>query len=202
MASKEKVTKTKSAELGVWRNRKALVSRVSSVGLTLTLVAGFTFASASSASAHPHETSSGAENETSGAENQVLISAQKLKSGNLEFGIRVGGEELSPKLRNRYLPYERVVVGKWYYSEERVVGQGGCSVLVEVQVRRMPSGNVEFGLRLDRRREWLPRARFFPYDTPVGQVLLSSIFDTTEYLIGCNDVGPPSPPNIVILVES
>ena len=193
MAIKEKVTKTKSAELGVWRNRKALVSRVSSVGLTLTLLAGFTFASASPALAHPHETSDG-------VENQVQVSARKLKSGNLEFGIRVGGEELSPKLRNRYLPYERVVVGNWYYSEERVVGQAGCSVLVEVQVRRTPSGNVEFGLRLDRRREWLPRARFFPYDTPVGKVLFSSIFDTTEYLPGCeDDTGPPGPPPIVII---
>ena len=195
MTSKAEITKQRLPRIWSLRYRKSVVSRVSSVGLTLTLLAGFTFASTSSALAHPHETSSG-------AENQVLISARKLESGNLEFGIRVGGEELSPKLRNRYLPYERVVVGKWYYSEVRVVGQAGCSVLVEVQVRRMPSGNVEFGLRLDGRREWLPRARFFPYDTPVGQVLLSSIFDTTEYLLGCGDTGPPSPPNIVILVES
>ena len=200
MPIKTKITKTKSAELGVWRNRKSLVSRVASVGLTLSLLAGLTLVSAPSASAHPHETSSGAENETSGAENQVLISAQKLKSGNLEFGIRVGGEELSPKLRNRYLPYERVVVGKWYYSEERAVGQAGCRILVEVQVRRTPGGNVEFGLRLGGYEEWLPRARFFPYDTPVGKVLFSSIFDTTEYLPGCeDDTGPPGPPPIVII---
>ena len=195
MAIKEKVTKTKSAELGVWRNRKGLVSRVSSVGLILSLLAGFTFVSASSALAHPHETSDG-------AENQVQVSAWKLKSGNLEFGIRVGGEDLSSKLRNRYLPYKRVVVDKWYYSDVRVVGQGGCRIIVQVQARRTPSGNVEFGLRLDGHREWLPRARFFPYDTPVGHVLLSSVFDITEFLPGCeNDTGPLGPPPIVILPD-
>lgn len=195
MTSKAEITKRRLPRIGVRGNRKSVVSRVSSVGLTLTLLAGFTFASTSSALAHPHETSDG-------AENQVQVSAWKLKSGNLEFGIRVGGEDLSSKLRNRYLPYERVVVGKWYYSDVRAVGQGGCRIIVQVQARRTPSGNVEFGLRLDGHREWLPRARFFPYDTPVGHVLLSSFFDITEFLPGCeDDTGPLGPPPIVILTD-
>ncbi|MCY3661248.1 MAG: fibronectin type III domain-containing protein [bacterium] len=36
---------------------------------------------------------------------------------------------------------------------------------VRIQARLLGSGSVEFGLELDGEREWLPRLRFFPYDS-------------------------------------
>lgn len=36
---------------------------------------------------------------------------------------------------------------------------------VRIQARLHPSGSIEFGLELDGEREWLPRLRFFPYDS-------------------------------------
>ena len=52
---------------------------------------------------------------------------------------------------------------------------------VRIQIRKVESGKVEFGLQLDDDREWLPRARLFPYPTAnVGQWLFASPYTTSD----------------------
>ena len=52
---------------------------------------------------------------------------------------------------------------------------------VRIQARRVESGKVEFGLQLDGQRQWLPRARLFPYPTAnVGRWLFASPYTMSD----------------------
>ncbi|MYC46381.1 MAG: hypothetical protein F4X49_12715 [Acidimicrobiia bacterium] len=52
---------------------------------------------------------------------------------------------------------------------------------LRIQARLLESGKVEFGLRLDGERTWLPRARLFPYPTAeVGRWLFSSPYTLSD----------------------
>lgn len=100
------------------------------------------------------------------------IWARRSASGNVEFGLRVDGRDVP--LGNRYLVYPSVSTDVWYYSEARLVGASGSRAAVEVRAKRLPSGNVEFGLRVGGRREWIPQSRYFLYAGAAG--------DTSERL--------------------
>ncbi len=112
----------------------------------------------------------------SGAQAQSGSSAQiwarRSTSGNVEFGLRVDGRDVP--LGNRYLVYPSVSTDVWYYSEARLVGASGSRAAVEVRAKKLPSGNVEFGLRVGGRREWVPQSRYFLYAGAAG--------DTSERL--------------------
>ena len=112
----------------------------------------------------------------SGAQAQSGSSAQiwarRSASGNVEFGLRVDGRDVP--LGNRYLVYSNARTDVWYYSEARLVGASGSRAAVEVRAKRLPSGNVEFGLRVGGRREWIPQSRYFLYAGAAG--------DTSERL--------------------
>ena len=52
---------------------------------------------------------------------------------------------------------------------------------VRIQARKVESGKVEFGLQLEGDRQWLPRARLFPYPTAdVGQWLFASPYTMSD----------------------
>ncbi len=94
------------------------------------------------------------------------IWARRSASGNVEFGLRADGSDVP--LTNRYLVYSNVSTDKWYYSEVRLVGASGSRAAVEVRAKKLPSGNVEFGLRVGGTREWVPRERYFLYAGAAG----------------------------------
>ncbi len=111
---------------------------------------------------------------------QARIWARRLDSGNVEFGLRVdsrGG--VDETFSNRFLVYGVAEAGVWYASEPKLVnlgtGEAGPRVVLRILARRLNSGNVEFGLRVDNDKTWLPDARYFPYSsTAVGSRLYSS----------------------------
>ena len=101
----------------------------------------------------------------------VRIQARKLEAGKVEFGLRLGGNRqwLPPA---RLFPYPTAEVGRWLFSSPYTMRDGA---LVRIQARLLADGRIEFGLQLDGEQVWLPRARYFPYDTAmVGAWLFSS----------------------------
>ena len=127
-------------------------------GLVLSLVASLGVFSASAASAQ------------TGPVAQVW--ARKLPSGNVEFGLSVtsAGSRHNVSLGNRYFLYgdTRTEVGTWYYSDWQVIGDDPYRTYARVQVKKLLSGNVEFGLQIgglgfepdSKNRVWVPRARY------------------------------------------
>ncbi len=143
-----------------------------SAGLVLALAASLGVL-ASSASAQT----------TSGPVAQIWASKQA--SGNVEFGLSVtsAGVRSDVPLANRFFLYgdPSTRVGTWYYSEWKVIGADPYRTYARVQVRRLVSGNLEFGLQVGglgvergRNRSWLPSGRYFLYQTTSANAKLYS----------------------------
>ena len=165
---------------------KLIIKRCLSVGLVLSLVASLGVLGASSASAQT----------TSGPVAQIWASKQA--SGNVEFGlsVRSSGARSNVALTSRYFLYDApsTEVGTWYYSEWKVIGADPYNTVARVQVRRLVSGNLEFGLQIrglgavgeSARQEWLPRARYFLYQaTSENSVSYSDNFVISSYARPC-----------------
>ncbi len=153
-------------------------------GLVLSLVASLGVFSASSASAQ------------TGPVAQVW--ARKLPSGNVEFGLSVtsAGSRHNVSLGNRYLLYgaSSTEVGTWYYSDWQVIGDDPYRTYARVQVKKLLSGNVEFGLQIgglgfepdSKNRVWVPRARYLTYQAAsTNSVLYSSDFNIRSEAHDC-----------------
>ncbi len=134
-------------------------------------------------------------------ERHVQVWVRKLASDNVEFGLRAtdpsNGSITYLPLTNRYLFYNSntLVVDRWYYSEPVKVGEGSGSVVLEVMARKLASGNVEFGLRIDGHKLWFPVARFFSHRTAVvDSLFFSSVFRTQSESSECsNGIVVPNP---------
>lgn len=113
----------------------------------------------------------------------VRIKARKLETGRVEFGLELDGDrEWLP--RARFFPYPAASVGRWLFASPYTMNDGST---VRVQARRLADGRLEFGLEVDGDQVWLPRARFFPYDTvTVGRWLFSSRFSLLD------EIGQPA----------
>ena len=164
-------------------------------GLVLALVASLGVFSASSASAQTGPV--------------AQIWARKLTSGNVEFGLRVtsAGSRHNVSLGNRYLLYgdSGTEVGTWYYSEWKIIGDDPYRTYARVQVKKLASGNVEFGLQIgglgfepdSKNRVWVPRARYLTYQAAsANSVLYSSDFNVRSEAHECLNGTVFSSPNI------
>ncbi|MDE0653771.1 MAG: branched-chain amino acid ABC transporter substrate-binding protein [bacterium] len=125
--------------------------------------------------------------DTAEAPLSVRIAARKLSNGNVEFGLRVAGGDLwLPRLR--FFPYATVEVDRWLRSSPFGMSDGND---VRIRARKLANGKVEFALQVGADRQWLPRARNFPYRTAaVGRWLFASWYtvgDATAPL----DTAPP-----------
>ena len=107
----------------------------------------------------------------------VRIKARKVETGKVEFGLQLDGEgEWLP--RARLFPYPTAKVGQWLFASPYTMGDGTS---VRIQARLLANGSVEFGLQVDGDQVWLPRARFFQYDTvEVGRWLFASPFSLLD----------------------
>lgn len=109
--------------------------------------------------------------ESSATVSSVRIAARKLANGNVEFGLQpAGGPVWLPQAR--YFSYEEVAVGRWLRASPYAMSDGND---VRIRARKLADRKVEFALEVGADRQWLPRARKFPYDTvSVGRWLYSS----------------------------
>ena len=107
----------------------------------------------------------------------VRIQARKVESGKVEFGLQLDGDgEWLP--RARLFPYRTANVGQWLFASPYTMSDG---TTVRIQARLLANGRVEFGLQVDGDQVWLPRARFFQYDTvEVGRWLFASPFSLLD----------------------
>lgn len=101
----------------------------------------------------------------------VRIKARKVETGKVEFGLELDGDrEWLP--RARFFPYRTATVGRWLFASPYTMSDGTA---VRIQARPLSDGRLEFGLQVDGAQSWLPRARFFPYDSAVvGRWLFAS----------------------------
>lgn len=108
-----------------------------------------------------------------GPAHTVRIQARKLESGKVEFGLQLDGDrEWLPRARR--FPYATAPVGKWLFASPYTMRDGTS---VKIQARRLANGKLEFGLQLDGDQVWLPRSRYFPYETvEVDRWLFASRF--------------------------
>lgn len=113
----------------------------------------------------------------------VRIQARKVESGKVEFGLELDGDsEWLPRVR--LFPYSSANVGQWLFASPYTMRDGTS---VRIQARLLVDGRLEFGLRVDGDQVWLPRARFFPYNTvEVGRWLFSSRFSLLD------EIGQPA----------
>ena len=113
----------------------------------------------------------------------VRIQARKVESGKVEFGLQLDGDrEWLPRVR--LFPYPTANVGQWLFASPYAMRDGTS---VRIQARLLVDGRLEFGLQVDGDQVWLPRARFFPYETvDVGRWLFSSRFSLLD------EVGRPA----------
>ncbi len=164
--------------------RGGVSKRCLGVGLVLALVASLGVFSASSASAQTGP--------------MAQIWTRKLTSGNVEFGLSVtsAGSRTNVSLTNRYFLYgdSSIRVGTWHYSEWKVIGDDPYRTYARVQVKRLVSGNLEFGLQVgglgfepdSKNKVWLPRERYLIYqDTGYNAVLYSSDFSVRSQAHDC-----------------
>lgn len=107
----------------------------------------------------------------------VRIKARKVETGRVEFGLELDGDrEWLP--RARFFPYRTAEVGHWLFASPYTMSDGTS---VRIQARLLANGRVEFGLQVDGDQVWLPRARFFQYDTvEVGRWLFASPFSLLD----------------------
>ena len=161
-------------------------------GLVLALVASLGVLGASSASAQTGPV--------------AQIWASKQSSGNVEFGLSVtsAGVRSDVPLANRYFLYgdPSTRVGTWYYSEWKVLGADPYRTYARVQVRRLVSGNLEFGLQVGglgvergRNRSWLPIGRYFLYQATSenSKLYSSNLSIRSEAYVCLNGTVFPSP---------
>ncbi len=136
----------------------ALALGVSAVLAVLAVLTLAPFSGGSSA------TSAAAQDATS-----VQVRARLVASGSIEFGLRAGGQDLTP--RARFFPAgDRVT--SWLVSSPLDLANGAE---VQIIARRRASGSVEFGVRtVESGRRFLPRGRFFPGNATVGRWLIST----------------------------
>ena len=107
----------------------------------------------------------------------VRIKARKVETGRVEFGLELDGDrEWLP--RARFFPYRTATVGHWLFASPYTMSDG---TVVRIQARLLADGRVEFGLQVDGDQVWLPRARFFQYNTvEVGRWLFASPFSLLD----------------------
>ena len=107
----------------------------------------------------------------------VRIQARKVESGKVEFGLQLDGDgEWLP--RARLFPYRTANVGQWLFASPYTMSDGTTA---RIQARLLADGRLEFGLQVNGDQVWLPRARFFPYDTvEVGRWLFASPFSLLD----------------------
>lgn len=96
----------------------------------------------------------------------VQVRARLQADGDIEFGLRADGENLTPTLR---IFSARITDQRWRVSS--VVERHG--VQLQVIARRQADGDTEFGVRADG-EDLLPRSRTFPADTRPNRWLVSS----------------------------
>ena len=113
----------------------------------------------------------------------VRIKARKVETGRVEFGLELDGDrEWLP--RARFFPYPTADVGRWLFASPYTMNDG---TIVRIQARLLTNGRLEFGLQVNGDQVWLPRARFFPYDTvEVGSWLFASRFSLLD------EIGQPA----------
>jgi len=99
----------------------------------------------------------------------VQVRARLVASGSIEFGLRAGGVNLTPRVR--FFPAGDRATG-WRVSSPLDLDNGAE---VEILARRRESRAVEFAVRtVEPRQLFLPRERFFPRSARVGRWLISS----------------------------
>ena len=96
----------------------------------------------------------------------VQVRARLQSDGDIEFGLRADGENLTPTLR---IFSADITDQRWRVSS--VVEWNG--VQLQVIARRQADGDTEFGVRADG-EDLLPRGRIFPADSAVDRWLVSS----------------------------
>ena len=128
------------------------------------------------------------------------IWVRKLPSGNVEFGVEVAAIGVSAdfhvEISSRYFRHENVSIGTWHSSEPVVLPNGFSSALVAVRVRKLPSGNLEFLLRVYglEDRDWMPNARYFRHSVArEGSIYYSSRFYLEEHARACLNGAVPNP---------
>ena len=120
----------------------------------------------------------------------VRVWASRLPSGNVEMGLQVDGVNVG--FVNRYFPYARASTDVWYRSEaKRVTSRldSSRSAVLQIQARKLLSGNLEFGLLVNGGDTWLPRARYFDYGSAASD---TSPRFSSAYVIGSASSSPPS----------
>ena len=107
----------------------------------------------------------------------VRIQARKVESGKVEFGLQLDGDrEWLP--RARLFPYRTANVGQWLFASPYTMSD---DTRVRIQARLLANGKLEFGLQVDGDQVWLPRSRFFPYETvEVGRWLFASPYSLLD----------------------
>ena len=105
----------------------------------------------------------------------IEVRARKLPLGSVEFSLRINGTDYwEPP--NRFFVYKSVNSGVWLHSSECLLSDGRS---IEIRVRKLASGNIEFGLRIDRSSTWIPKARFLTYSSAV----INSWFYSSEFKV-------------------
>ena len=127
---------------------------------------------------------------TGGSEgaSSVRIIARKLASGDVEFGLELaGGGRWLPRARR--FPYASVATDRWLSASPYTMSDGSRVAIAAV---KRSSGRVEFALRVGSGRQWLPKARLFPYEAVAVGVWLGSSW----YTVGdpTTPLGPSAPP--------
>lgn len=107
-----------------------------------------------------------------GSEFDVQVRALLQSDGDIEFGLRADGQNLTPTLR--IFPAS-VTHQRWLVSS--VVEFR--SVQLQVIARRQTDGDTEFGVRADG-ENLLPRGRIFPSDSRPNRWLVSSAVTATS----------------------
>ena len=99
----------------------------------------------------------------------VQVRARLVASGSIEFGLRAGGEDLTP--RARFFRAGDQATG-WAVSSPLSLDNGAE---VQILARRHESLAVEFAVRtVEPRKVYAPRGRFFPPNSRVGVWLIST----------------------------
>jgi iron(III) transport system substrate-binding protein len=107
-----------------------------------------------------------------GSDFDVQVRARLQADGDIEFGLRADGLNLTPTLR---IFSARITDNRWRVSS--VVERHG--VQLQVIARRQADGDTEFGVRADG-EDLLPRGRVFPADATPNRWLVSSAVSATS----------------------
>ena len=134
--------------------------------------------------------------------NRVLITAQRIDNGRIEFALLqatwpTGQDELDWS-GSRILPATRFFPAEpahngWHRASWQTLTSGdGTEFVVRIVARRLDDGRTEFGLQANgQTAPYLPASRFFPANAAVGRWLRSSE-------INLNNVSDPVPANVPV----